>query len=393
MPSTDSLFAATERQREWLARLDEALQRCAGETEKSDIANDLNVTLISELKAIGYPQLAVPAELSGGGISLTDLLLFHERIAMTDPSVSLGVGWHMNTVLQLGRTRQWKAEIFEKLCKDIIERGALINRADSEAATGSPSRGGTPTTVARPVAGGYRLTGVKRFTSLAPVLDYFVVSAFDEETGGVSDFLIPRETEGVSVNYTWNTVGMRGTGSHDLVLSDVKVPAEARVFVRKHKNVFSQPNPYNLFIPSVYMGIACAARDEAVRFAAGYQPNSLDQPIAELPNIQQAIGQMELDILAARHFLYSVAEKFDQGRYGADEAWRAEFGAAKVLVVQNALSAVDKAMRICGIHSLALSHPLQRMYRDVRFGLHNPPMEDAVLRQLAERLLESVQSK
>ena len=44
-------------------------------------------------------------------------------------------------------------------------------------------------------------------------------------------------------------------------------------------------------------------------------------------------------------------------------------------------------MRIVGAHSLAMSHPLQRMYRDVRFGLHNPPMDDATLRNLAVRAI------
>ncbi|WP_334074108.1 acyl-CoA dehydrogenase family protein [Paenibacillus sp. A14] len=387
MPLERQQLGITDKQQEWLARLDAILEQHAAGTEKADAENDLNYGLISDLKRIGYPALAVPSDFGGGGISLTDFLAFQERIAQADGATALAIGWHMSTVLQLGAVRPWRAADFEALCGEILGSGALINRADSEGATGSPSRGGVPQTTAQRTPDGYTITGTKRFTSLAPVLDYFIVSAFEPETGGVSDFLIPKGTQGLSIDRTWNTVGMRGTGSHDLVLRDVNVPFAAKVIERNHSRVF-QPNPYILFIPAVYLGIAEAARDEAVRFARSYQPNSLKHPIASLPNIQQTLGQIELEILSARHFLYSVAGKYESPSLDAVQAWDTDFGAAKVLVVQNALSAVDKAMRIVGIHGLSLSHPLQRMYRDVRFGLHNPPMEDAVLRQLAVRVLE-----
>ncbi|WP_049827589.1 acyl-CoA dehydrogenase family protein [Paenibacillus polymyxa] len=388
MPSVRHGLVTTDRQQEWLARLDVILMQNAAETEKADAENDLNYRLITDLKKIGYPKLVVPSDLGGGGISLTDFLVFQEHIAQVDAASALAIGWHMSTVLHLGTVRPWRTTDFEFLCKEILGRNALINRADSEGSTGSPSRGGVPQTTARRTPDGYKITGTKRFTSLAPVLDYFIVSAFEPETGGVSDFLIPKETQRLSINHTWNTVGMRGTGSHDLVLQDVEVPFSAKVIERTHSRVF-QPNPFILFIPAVYLGIAEAARDEAVQFARSYQPNSLNHSIASLPNIQQTIGQIELEIMTARHFLYSVAGKYENYWFDSVEAWDGEFGAAKVLVVQNALSVVDKAMRIVGIHGLALTHPLQRMYRDVRFGLHNPPMEDAVLRQLAVRVIES----
>ncbi|RCX18589.1 alkylation response protein AidB-like acyl-CoA dehydrogenase [Fontibacillus phaseoli] len=388
MPSDRHGPATTDKQQEWLARLDAVLEQNAAETEKADVENDLNYGLISDLKRIGYPALAVPSDLGGGGLSLTDFLAFQERIAQADAATALAIGWHMSTVLQLGAVRPWRTTDFESLCGEILGSSALINRADSEGATGSPSRGGVPQTTARRTPDGYSITGTKRFTSLAPVLDYFIVSAFEPETGGVSDFLIPKGTQGLSIDRTWNTVGMRGTGSHDLVLRDAEVPFSAKVIERKHSKVF-QPNPFILFIPAVYLGIAEAARDEAVRFARSYQPNSLNHPITSLPNIQQTLGQIELEILAARHFLYSVAGKYENQEFDSVQGWDGDFGAAKVLAVQNALSVVDKAMRIVGIHGLSLSHPLQRLYRDVRFGLHNPPMEDAVLRQLAVRALES----
>ncbi|MFL9594377.1 acyl-CoA dehydrogenase, partial [Aeromonas schubertii] len=60
----------------------------------------------------------------------------------------------------------------------------------------------------------------------SPVLDYFIVSAAIKETDKVGNFLIPRSTEGVSIEETWDSIALRGTGSHDLILKNVKVPDE-----------------------------------------------------------------------------------------------------------------------------------------------------------------------
>ncbi|MCG8399376.1 acyl-CoA/acyl-ACP dehydrogenase, partial [Bacillus atrophaeus] len=69
-----------------------------------------------------------------------------------------------------------------------------------------------------------------------------------------------------------------------------------------------QINGWLLHIPAVYLGIAQAARDYAVRFANDYTPNSLKWPIKEVPAVQRHIGEMDLELMKARHFLYHVAE-------------------------------------------------------------------------------------
>lgn len=88
--------------------------------------------------------------------------------------------------------------------------------------------------------------------------------------------------------------------------------------------------------------------------------------------------------------MYSVAARWDQ-KVLPPEQLSIELNAVKVTAIQTALSVVDKAMRIVGAHSLALDHPLQRMYRDVRFGLHNPPMEDAVLSMLGRLAIKDIE--
>ena len=63
----------------------------------------------------------------------------------------------------------------------------------------------------------------KNFTTMAPVLDYFIISASMEGQEEVGEFVIPRNTLGVSIEETWDSVAMRGTASHDLVLQNVEI--------------------------------------------------------------------------------------------------------------------------------------------------------------------------
>ena len=142
-----------------------------------------------------------------------------------------------------------------------------------------------------------------------------------------------------------------------------------------------------LHIPACYLGIAHAARSFAIRFATEYRPNSLPGPIAELPHIQQQIGSMEEELSVARTYMYALADRWDR-LPEQRAAMRPEFGVAKKLAVGSALAVVDQAMRIVGGASLSRALPLERYYRDVRAGLHNPPMDDAVTRMLAQRALQ-----
>lgn len=64
-----------------------------------------------------------------------------------------------------------------------------------------------------------------------------------------------------------------------------------------------------------------------------------------------------------------------------------ELGAVKMAITNAAIKVVDLAMRIVGAHSLSLSNPLQPYYRDVRAGLHNPPMDDMTIQLLAKKAI------
>jgi alkylation response protein AidB-like acyl-CoA dehydrogenase len=348
-----------------------------------DQLNSFPYQNIEDLKEIGYTTLTLPKEFGGEGMTLTDFLLFQEQIAKGCGSTALSIGWHMGTILEFAEHHHWNIDLIPLLTEEFLD-GALINAAASERNAGSPLRGAKPRTTAvlSEDKKSYIITGEKTFTSASPVLDYFFVTATLED-GQVANFLVPRNIEGVSIRETWDSVALRGTASHDLVLDHVEVPVN---YLNEYSTTESKSRRkgWLLHIPACYLGIAGAARDYAVKFAATYVPTSLDKPIGTLPNMQQQIGEMELKLIASRGFMYSVAKQYEEN---PDKDFKVKMAAVKTFVTNNAMEIVDLAMRIVGARSTSQQNPLHRYYQNVRAGLHNPPMDDITFKMLAENAL------
>ncbi|WP_066154050.1 acyl-CoA dehydrogenase family protein [Halalkalibacter krulwichiae] len=357
----------------------------AERAQKHDEENSFPVENIEDLKQIGYTSLAVPKSYGGQGLSISEWLPLQEIIAEADGSTALSIGWHMGLTTQIGERSNWPHHIRERILKKIVTNHSLINAAASEPETGSPTRGGKPTTRALKKNDYWIITGRKSFTSMAPALDYFIVSATleDEQVG---NFLIPKSQTGVEIIETWNTIAMRGTASHDLHLNQVTLPNE--YFLEMIQPGSKRPAGWLLHIPACYLGIAQAAQNFAIDFANSYAPNSLNSPIKDLPTVQMKIGENEADLIQSRYFLYGVAEKWDRSTDEDRMLMQAELGAAKYQIVNAAVQIVDRAMRVVGAQSLFKEHALQRFYRDVRAGLHNPPMDDRTLTTLGINALK-----
>lgn len=363
----------------------ELSERFLSRAHQVDLEGSFPFENIQDLKDSGYTSLTVPKKYGGREISLYDMLRFQEQIAEGDGATALSIGWHMGIIKNLSEKNSWNENIFKKICED-VKNGSLINSAATEPKTGSPTRGGKPDTSACKEGDNWIINGRKTFTTMAPVLDYFIVSATIKNTNLVGNFLIPRSSKGILIEETWDSIALRGTGSHDLVLQNVSVPKE--FFVEQLGNEGKKPNGWLLHIPACYLGIAKAAKKYAIEFAIDYSPNSVEGTIIDLPNVRQKIGEMELKLMESEYFLHSVAKQWDD----FDEQGRGEMGpilgAAKLNVTNNAIAIVDLAMRLVGARSLSLKNPLQRYYRDVRAGLHNPPMDDMTIQILANHAIK-----
>ncbi len=374
------LFVQTEKQRYWLeklATLEEDFTQSAQQIDEDSVFPFEN---FKKLREIGYTKTTLPAEFGGEGFTVYDAVLAHETLSSYCGSTGLAASWTIQNIGELFENRYWEQSKLETFAQE-VNRGATINRAVSEFAMGSPVRGGRPATTAKKDGEFYIINGRKNYTSGAPDLDYFLVSAWVEEEDHLGFFLVPKTAAGVSVDNTWDVFSMRGTGSDDLVLENVRVERSSLVEIPSYSTGFKL-NGWLLLIPATYLGIAQAARDYAVNFATQHSPNSIQGTIAELPNVQNLIGEMDLELANARFTLYGVAQLYSNPQ--TKLTITNEVNIAKHVVTNTAIQVVDKAMRLVGAKSLQRSNPLQRYYRDVRAGLHNPPMDDITIKKLAE---------
>ena len=384
-------YPKTERQAEFMALADDLAARIAERAAEHDRENTFPHEAFRALHEAGYLALTVPEEYGGRGADPLEVALAQERLARGDGAVALGAAMHLGLIGRLAETRAWPPPLFAQLCREVVAEGALINAAASEPALGSPSRGGLPATTARPVAGGWRIDGRKTWASLAPALRYVTVSTaiHEDGEGGApprrAGFLVPMDTPGLRVEETWDNLGMRASGSHDIVLEGVVVPDGARL-PGEEGGGKGDPRAWAIVVSAVYLGVAAAARDYAVCYARERRPSGLPGPIAELQTIQGRVAEIELTLLQARAVLYGAAETW-LARPAERDAIAWQLAAGKYLATNGAIRVTDLALRVVGAAGLARSAPLERYFRDARAGLGHPPADDAALTLIGKAAL------
>lgn len=347
-----------------------------------------------DLRLSGYHQATVPEEYGGWGLSVADLTRAQARLGEGCASTALVVAMQVTQVARAGRAG-WPQATLDRVMQGIVEHGYLLNSTISEPATGSPSRGGIPTTTATPTGEGYIVTGRKTYSTGAPVLHYFVVSAHIPTTEEgvrpqVVNILVEGDQPGVSVERTWKALSLKLCGNDDVVLDKVRVEAAALLSsaTKASPEAAAFSAAWGLPVAAVYFGIGRAAAKFAARYARERKPNSLNKSIAELDHIQEKAGRMELALLEAENTLFAVADLAAAGEADRNPSRMVALaGAAKLLATNRAIEAVDLAMRLVGSASLSQDLPLQRYYRDVRAGLGNPPMDDVSILNLGKMAL------
>jgi len=390
--SQDDVYIRNEHDEKLVAyakRISREIQTTAGHYDET---GDFPFEHFEILEKEGYFKLTIPKEYGGDELSLYEILLVQEQLAKGSGSTALAVGWHLMTFFSLRMDRPWKEEIFQKVCYDAIHYGSLLNVYATERNVGNITRGGNPTTIAKKTQDGYVITGRKSFATLAPIVSHFTVLAFIEEEDKTAEFLIEKD-DSVNVIPTWNSLGMRSTGSHDVELNNTIVPEEALLsYVEQPSRFSGYSRAYSLQLPAIYLGVASAARDFIIDYAENKYSPSLGNVISEAPHVKQKIGEIDIQLHVARSLLFSLAEKWDNNVHLRDKLSK-EVAITKHTVCNNAIKIVELAMHIAGGNALSKDLPLERYFRDVQCGLYNPPLPDIVINQVASSALENYRKK
>lgn len=331
------------------------------------------------LRDAGLMGLMTPAELGGAGAGFADYAEVAMVLAEGSGATALVYNMHASVTGALSRTSDELAraigvpdsyfEMRDRVLAAAAE-GAFYAVAMSERGAGSRLSAMATTYQATPDALGWRIGGAKAFCSGAGYADAYLVAAHPPgDPGTVSQFVVPADTDGIVVDRTWDSLGMRATGSQD-VRFDVTVDADALLGGMEGLGLLlAQAMPQWLVASyaAVYVGVAQACVDEAV----GYLRR---RELTGLPAVRARVGRADAAVAAAREVVRTAARAIDADPGGEQTnrwVWR-----AKLLAGQTAQDVAASMLEAAGTGASRRGSALERLYRDARCGALQPATSD-----------------
>jgi alkylation response protein AidB-like acyl-CoA dehydrogenase len=346
-------------------------EQFAPRAKDADAAGKLPAADMQAVRESGYLGVNIPSDLGGLGHSMQDTIAAHLELVQGSTSSAFVVAMHTQVIGNMVDNRTFDDDVIERLTGYALD-GGLFNSIASEPKMGSPSRGGRFESEAVLHADGWHIHGHKTWITGGRHLTHMLVKLMVEDDPAV--ILVEGDTPGLHWDEVWGTgLSLRATDSHDLYFKDVVVPEDH--LLQRGKSETGPNVWFPMMMGSSYLGAAIAARNAVIQFALERVPTALGKSIATLPKIQRQIGELDMELQAARALMLAVAGEWP-GHGGDPAAFQPRTTLAKHFAVEVANRVTDRALRIAGGQSLSNSLPLERHFRDVRAGLMQPPSGD-----------------
>lgn len=350
--------------------------RFAARAAQYDRTGAFPVDDFADLRDAGLFGLMVPRELGGLGAGFGTYARTAYELARGNGATALVFNMHASVTGALGAVTPELAEALGLPPSAIEARDAFLRDAAggrwyavAMSERGAGSRLSQLSTVYEPVDGGYRLKGSKTFCSGAGHADgYLVAARSTADQAVVSQFLVPAG-DGLTVEPTWDSLGMRATGSHDVHVDVTVPPGSLLGGVEGLALVVAQLMPHWMVASyaAVYVGVAQASIDAAAEHLRA-------RNLTGLPAIRARIGRADAAVAAARLAVLEAARRVDESPGDPETnrwVWR-----AKLLAGTTAVEVAASMLEAAGTSAMRRGHPLERLYRDARAGSLQPATSD-----------------
>ncbi|MFC3077098.1 acyl-CoA dehydrogenase family protein [Phenylobacterium terrae] len=318
--------------------------------------------VLEEMKGLGLYGLSIPAEYGGLDLSMEDECLVAIELGRTSPAFRSAFGTNVGIGSQglvMFGTEEQKAKYLPGIASgEIVTSFALTE----------PEAGSDSANVqlrAERQGDVYVLNGAKRFITNANRAHLFTVMARSDPSkpgaGGVSAFLVERNSPGLSVGRPEKKMGQQGAHICDVIFDNVRVPVENRLGEEGQgfRVAMQVLDRGRLHISAVCVGVSERLIADCVAYAS--ERKQFGQPIAGFQLIQGMIADSKTESMAAKALTMETARKRDAG-----ESVTMEAAAAKYFASEMVGKVADRAVQIFGGAGYVADHGIERFYRDVR---------------------------
>lgn len=303
--------------------------------------------------------LEIPEEYGGPGLSRVDVAALIEEMAIADAGFAMTIsasGLGTKPVLIAGNEEQK-----QRVC-DIIVNGGFGAFALTEPGAGSDAGAGTTTAVRE--GDEYVLNGRKCFITNGGIADFYCITAMTDKSKGVkgiSMFLVEKGTPGLSAGHEEDKLGIRTSNTTDVVLEDVRVPAENLLGKEGDgfKIAMQTLDQARAWVACVATGIAQRGINEAIAY--GKERIQFGKPIIRNQALQFKIADMDIKTETARQMVANALTRMDTGLpYGREAA------IAKCYAGDIAMDVASEAIQMFGGYGYSRDYPVEKLLRDAK---------------------------
>ncbi|NME67579.1 acyl-CoA dehydrogenase [Flammeovirga aprica] len=316
---------------------------------------------VRQMGELGFMSMMVDPKYGGGGMDTISYVLAMEEISKIDASASVSMSVNNSLVcwgLEKFGSEEQKQKYLPRLCSG--EAIGAFCLSEPEAGSDATSQ----VTEAIDKGDHYLLNGTKNWiTNGNSASIYLVIAQTDREKGhrGINCLIVEKGMEGFVVGKKEDKLGIRGSDTHMLSFTDVKVPKENRVGEDGFGFKFAMGtlNGGRIGIAAQALGIAAGAYELALKYSK--ERKTFGKPISEHQAIAFKLADMATKIEAARHLVYKAAWLKDEGEDYSEASAMAKLYASEV-----AMDVTVEAVQVHGGYGYVKEYHVERLMRDAK---------------------------